>query len=245
MREILLESTSFESENGKKLLDQIKKIFESCNINFLIGSGFSANILKTLGNIEYILEYVQQNEGNEYRIIEALTYWRFFEKSILPVISINEEKEKISTPIEFMKALNHLIMNRGNTTSRKRINIFTTNYDPIIEMACEESKVVYNDGFEGRINPRFCTSNFNRMYYSQTLFSDKAVEIPVFNLIKIHGSMTWKKSSNDDGFVFSNMNEKIKKFYDKHNELFKDIKEIGKELEKIKHKMGLISDLMN
>lgn len=245
MKVMRLMSNEFDNESDQASITEIRKVFEACNINFLFGSGFSSNILETLGNVEIILEYVQKQKQEKYRIIEALTYWRFFQQSIFPVMNLNNENPHLIERFKFMEVLSQLIEKRGNTTNSKRINVFTTNYDPVIELAFENNSIIYNDGFNGRIFPIYCTSNFNRTYYSQTLFTDKLVEIPVFNLVKIHGSMTWGKNDQEDRYVYRDMNQSIKKFFDEFENLYSPFAEIDESFKAVKNPNIDIENIIN
>lgn len=63
-----------------------------------------------------------------------------------------------------------VLADKANPVLNKQANIFTTNYDPIIEIALEQSKCMCNDGFEGRLLPLFSTSNFSKTYYREAFF---------------------------------------------------------------------------
>ncbi len=49
----------------------------------------------------------------------------------------------------------------------------------------------YNDGFNGRFRPVFSLSNFKKSHFKRSLHFDNTSEIPVFNLLKLHGSLSW------------------------------------------------------
>jgi len=57
-------------------LENIKDLLQSCNINFLIGSGVSNPYLSTLGNIEILLTELskQKPEDKIYNLIKASLY---------------------------------------------------------------------------------------------------------------------------------------------------------------------------
>ena len=70
------------------------------------------------------------------------------------------------------------------------IEIFTTNYDMLIEQSLEESRVPYFDGFSGARRPVF-----------DSLSIDHDSPLPHWTrLWKLHGSINWYQ--NDDGDVF-------------------------------------------
>ncbi|MBU4373756.1 MAG: SIR2 family protein [Candidatus Methanoperedenaceae archaeon] len=63
------------------------------------------------------------------------------------------------------------------------LEIFTTNYDPIIENVCEKLNIPYADGFTPKGNTGYFTWDPGSLY-TQSL-----------NLFKLHGSVTWYKDS--------------------------------------------------
>ncbi|MGB7604583.1 MAG: hypothetical protein WBL93_03805 [Lutisporaceae bacterium] len=203
-----------------RFLEDIVKLIDSNNLNFLIGSGFSADTLKTLGNLEKVMEIIKKEPANlKYRLLESLLYWHFFEISVYPMvreISIN----KLSKNIEFINIWKQIITKRENPNFQKQLNIFTTNYDVVLEYSMENSFADYNDGFAGRINPYFTTANYNKVYYKQALFSNRRSELPIFNLFKLHGSITWKKTDKyEDKFAYGDYIEELEKFYDEYKHL--------------------------
>lgn len=204
---------------------EIIKLLESNNLNLLLGAGFSANILKPLGNMERLLEIVQKNtHDKKFIFLEALLYWRFFENSIYPMVS-SINTENISNACHFLSIWKDILNIRDCVVLKKQLNIFTTNYDVVLEKAMEEECIEYNDGFQGIINPYFSTENYNKIYYKQVLFSDRISLLPIFNIYKIHGSITWKASERNDGkFVYGNYISELNDFYnDNKGILFDDL----------------------
>lgn len=78
-----------------------------------------------------------------------------------------------------------------NTKKEKAIEIFTTNYDMLLEMALEHKKVRFLDGFYGSLHPFFDSSSIN--------LSSSDINLKLW---KIHGSLGWEESHN--GIVKSN-----------------------------------------
>lgn len=92
------------------------------------------------------------------------------------------------------------ILEREPLNKPRRINIFTTNYDMMFEKAFDkvnsENKLAYfNDGSSGFINKIISIDNFN-LNVSHSGSCDKCrVELPTINLFKMHGSISWNKST--------------------------------------------------
>jgi hypothetical protein len=188
-------------------IENIKDLIQSCNINFLIGSGLSRPYLKTLGKIESWLEELEKRmtrtDEKIYNIVRASIYKVYFDDIIYP----NHDDEITNRPSVYNKTLNNyktlilelndIILHRNNTLLTKQINLFTTNVDLFLERSLEETKLETNDGFKGRMNPIFDLSNFQKSYSKTSLHYDNTSEIPVFNLLKIHGSINWKRKDSE------------------------------------------------
>jgi len=71
-----------------------------------------------------------------------------------------------------------------------------------IEESCERLGIMYNDGFAGRIIQSFSSSNFNKIQKYKSLQFDNTSDITLFNLIKVHGSLSWQEK--DGKIIYSN-----------------------------------------
>lgn len=223
---------SIEDSNVKledAVCTNLKSLFSGCRVNFLLGAGFSANLLGTLGNNEIIFEAVQKyqtanaTEENKLKVLTAHLYWSFFKRCIEPIAS------KVSTSVasfqEYMDlgaVLYRIFSERCNPTLDRQFNIFTTNYDPILELMLDHSSCICNDGFEGRIEPLFSTDNFSKSYYRQAVFSNRKAEIPSLNLFKIHGSITWEYDSKANVIRYCDFKKLIGDFSLASESLFSD-----------------------
>jgi|SRR5690554_594913 len=196
-------------------LNILKNTIQSCNINFLIGSGLSRDYLITLGNIETLIEKVETTECEEIvkNIIKASLFKRYFEEVMLKNVDsyIMSESEitdfdaTLKNYKDFLKWLNTILLYRYMPIHSKQVNLFTTNIDLFFERAFEETNVESNDGFKGRIKPLFNLSNFQKSYKKTSLHYKNTSEIPVFNLLKLHGSVNWRKEN--ENIVLSDFSE--------------------------------------
>lgn len=216
----MAEIKAFKVDDSERLIKELKYVIESCNVNLLIGSGFSYGILDTLGNFEVYLEKIQTKKDEDYKLLEAILLNNFFKKCISPIADVEEIENKLSHQVKFVSVLNEILRRRNSSIHLKQMNIFTTNYDPILEMALEYKRIEYNDGFAGRLHPYFLTSNYNKIYKKQAIFSNKASEITVFNLLKIHGSLTWKYIDDESDMEYQDFSRKIKEFDISQKEIF-------------------------
>lgn len=214
--------------NSKEFKSEFKKSIESSNINLLLGAGFSYGIADTLGDTEKVLEAIHcYGKDNRYAAIEAYMFWDFFLKTIYPLCDkVNDTN--VANQIEFIRLWRNILTDRESAVINKQANIFTTNYDIVLEYAFESIFLDYNDGFKGRITPYFSTTNFNRLYYERAIFTNRCIEIPIVNLLKLHGSVTWKISEGKHRkIVYSEYLKNIQEFHDKYEEF---IPRYGKEV---------------
>lgn len=210
-------------------VSSLKSFFSGCRVNFLLGAGFSANLLEVLSNKEIIFQAFDQyqpvsdDDKKKVTILKAYLYWLFFKSCIAPIADkILPHESSFKPYITFEDNLYRIFSERSNPALDRQFNIFTTNYDPIIEIAFDRSNCICNDGFEGRIIPRFSTDNYSKSFYRQAMFSNKKSEIPSLNLIKLHGSLTWKKDIIWGGLEYQDYRASIKIFQSKHTAIFND-----------------------
>lgn len=189
-------------------ISRLQTYIQSANINFLFGSGLSLPYLSTLGDIETWLSELTNNNSisNKLRqVIKASIYKEYFSKVILPNHTITNH-ENYNTVIDgyksFLIVWNEIINKRANRLLSKQINIYTTNIDTLVENASEKAQIEFNDGFKGSINQVFDEGNFQKSYNKTSLHFQNTSEIPVFNLLKMHGSINWRAKediiSNDN-----------------------------------------------
>jgi hypothetical protein len=96
-----------------------------------------------------------------------------------------------------------MLVRRKTTILSKQANLFTSNIDIITETCLEELRIEYNDGFSGKFNPTFGLANFKKSVYQRSLHFEHVSEIPVVNVIKIHGSLTWTHDNSGNKIIFS------------------------------------------
>lgn len=181
------------------------------NINFLIGSGASVGAIPTLAtnyekdgknlSIEEILTEEKDNED-----LRNLVYLYFYQKIIKTGFLENVEDPSINKVLKnYEKFLEQLIkfMYRENYQKEKRINIFTTNYDLFFERAADELvgkyEFYFNDGSAGNITRTLSLKNYHKKIYHTGNFDNFNREIPIINLFKVHGSVSWKYLDKENG----------------------------------------------
>lgn len=205
-------------------IEKLKDTIQDCNLNFLIGSGLSVPFFSTLGNIEILLTDLSKSNlvnTKEKEIIRASILGKYFDTVIKknPLIIDDSKKGPTKSQVlnnykSFLVTLNTIVLKRKSTLLNKQVNLFTTNIDVFFEKALELTQLEYNDGFYGRFKPVFSLTNFKKSIFKKSLHYDNTSEIPVFNLLKVHGSLTWK--SENDKVMYSDLSnlEEIKLKYD-------------------------------
>lgn len=196
-----------------RIIDRI----QDSNINFLFGSGMSAGYLGTLGNIEQLLTSLDKDESIEKEsknFIRASILKKYFDEAIVKNLNVLREdgdtKYTLNSYKKFFSIVNELIALRKNALLTKQVNIFTTNIDVFLEKGIEETRLESNDGFSRGFKPKYDLSNFKKSIFQKSPHFDNSTEIPIFNILKIHGSLTWSKQ-NDESIFFDNTLSQVTK----------------------------------
>jgi hypothetical protein len=193
------------------IIQELSEITQSSNVNFLLGAGVSTPFLPLLGKIEQSLNNAKDYKDKEIQYKEYLNKVMLPNKKIINNSLSSDENYKITKEAYkiFFLTLAEILLRRKTTILSKQINFFTTNIDIIMEVVLETLQIEYNDGFSGRLNPTFGLSNFKKSVHQRSLHFEHISEIPVFNIIKIHGSLTWKNNELNNGIIFSHLLEHI------------------------------------
>ncbi|MCA1179583.1 MULTISPECIES: SIR2 family protein [unclassified Pantoea] len=189
--------------------DYFERVFQSANINFLIGSGASLPAIRVLGNIETELQRLIEDENEDGYFEKAATFlgsvWRPHEKllghstiSPVPAGLTDRLKQSQDNYDHFLTALERILTRRRTGLLPRRINVFTTNYDMFIEDAgIRNSNIILNDGFNRRANllgnDAFDAGSFYHTISATGNLYNYKVELPTVNLIKMHGSLSWTR----------------------------------------------------
>tara|TARA_R110000822_G_scaffold28985_3_gene85753 strand:+ start:1975 stop:3180 length:1206 start_codon:yes stop_codon:yes gene_type:complete len=182
--------------------EEIKKVIESCHLNFLIGSGASVPFLGTLSNIETLLTELSQKENDDNReIVDASIKRHYYDVAVKGNSEIETgvgsklESVKVSYS-DFIKAINVILTKRKTNLVTKQANLFTTNMDLFLDYTLEKQKLAFNDGFSGRMNPVYGTENFHNSIRKTSTHYEFQSEVPLFNVFKLHGSVNWKLNND-------------------------------------------------
>lgn len=176
----------------------LRNAMASGHINILLGSAFSIGVVPTLGWREQWFRAVEQKihdnpRDDSWRVASNLLRAEYFRSVMLPLKHGRPTDEQRT----FLKALTDVVDSRGTTTVPRRANVFTTNYDPLIELSLEHNGTHYNDGFSGRTEPTLDLASYSRLQYEQSLFMEYVSPVTTVNVLKPHGSLTWRKRGNE------------------------------------------------
>jgi hypothetical protein len=98
------------------------------------------------------------------------------------------EEGPINTLIPFLMSF------ASRTASRERLNLFTTNYDRLIESGCDAAGIRVLDRFVGALEPVFRSSRLDiDMHYNPPGIRGEPRYLEgVVRLTKLHGSLDWR-----------------------------------------------------
>jgi hypothetical protein len=187
----------------EKIIGKIPNLIAEKNINFLIGSGASVPFFPTLGNIEELLTTSTISEPTK-QLIYALYFNSIIRKNIdlLYQEKENEREEVLQHYKNFIDMLLQKMQLRNSRISPNRVNIFTTNYDLFFEIAIdrklqENQHLFFNDGSSGYFTRLLSSENYHKTVSLNGVFDNYQNEIPMINLIKCHGSVSWVRHSEN------------------------------------------------
>lgn len=201
-------------------LEILRNFIQSSNLNFLYGSGISRPYLSTLGNIEKWLTKLAEDDSKEpYKeVIKASLYKAYCDGVILKnqyFSSLDKNFLETKTAYaDFFSICNELMNKRNAQLLNKQINLFTTNIDLLAEKILAKSGIELNDGFRGTLKPIYNESNFQISLSKSSLQFHKQAEVPMFNLIKVHGAVNWKEQNgaiNSDTMLMFDIQQALDK----------------------------------
>lgn len=199
-------------------IEQIRNFIQTSHINFLFGSGLSCPFLSTLNSIETLLTEAQLIQDDVRKIVETSLLVKYFNTVMRPCLcnEMTEEaeyahKKVVSVYETFLSTWNAIMAHRDTSLLEKTINIFTTNIDNLVEKAAEKQRIEFNDGFKGHLAPTFREDSFNNVLTKISPLYLNLAHIPIFNYIKIHGSINWIEMPDGNTITYDGRLELIRK----------------------------------
>lgn len=122
-----------------------------------------------------------------------------FVKSILSTENAIATADMEKREEAFSVLVNFLLSFASRTGNRERLNIFTTNYDRLIEVGAELAGIHLMDRFVGTMMPVFRSSRLNLdiHYNPPGIRGEPRYLEGVARLTKLHGSVDWIQSENE------------------------------------------------
>ena len=190
-----------DNQNVSKLLEPY---IQSGALNFLFGSGASFPAIATAGNIEaeidadLMLGLDEDADKKSFTFLEAINA---INRQFLvgapgaDAIAVRERYQR------FVRILDGMLFARKSQLLARQAAVFTTNYDLFLEDAVAAVPgVVLNDGFDRSAplaTPAFAPERyFDRIYRSSSPLG-RSTEVPTINLVKLHGSLSWRRQADE------------------------------------------------
>lgn len=237
------------ADNVKEVLDRdissysIEELAKRSNFGVVTSDAPKKVDLKEDFNLEDFLSHILQYKKflkNKPLVEKKFNY--SIEK-IFEVIKLNTDYSYDSTLMKHGAILN--ILSKKVKVPNK-LSIVTTNYDVLFEEAAAEEGYVVFDGFTFLSNPTFDANMFDwnlikevpNLKTKEVIYQDK-----IFNLIKIHGSLTWEKQEtgsivrkdsslikqgSDTVMIFPSSNKYAQSYQEPYFDLFTKFQELLK-----------------
>lgn len=194
-----------EDANASQLLESY---IQSGNLNFLIGSGASSPAIPIAGNIEAEIDELivsdKQADAN-LKCLDLIEQMFGVQALMAANLAAGDIHNVVVGYQKFLQVLDRILFARKNILLPRQATIFSTNYDMFVEHAASlVPSVILNDGFDrsSSLSSEFMFTPerfFDRTYRSGPVYG-RQIEIPTINLVKLHGSLSWRRSS--DTIVF-------------------------------------------
>lgn len=207
---------------------------QSGSLNFLLGSGASFPAIKVAGEIETEINNHLREDSEDVANSKCLDFIETI-GDVHAALSLHPQTEAINRVVgayvRFVSLVDDILFSRKNLLLPRQATVFTTNYDMFVEHAASQlPNIILNDGFErsSGLNPVFTFAPeryFDRTYRSGPIYGHQT-EIPTVNLVKLHGSLSWRRDSGDVVFDPTPVNRltseekanrtKVKEYLERH-----------------------------
>ena len=197
--EIPKENDGMSKIEFSAFIDQIQKASEESAKNSNRGNANIEDQIRVANDLIRGLEIYcnSKNNGNNQLIKEIDKLKQELREGLINFADqiLQSEKNIVSSRTEKVHEylMNFLISFVSRSAPRERLNIFTTNYDRIIEYSSELAGIRLIDRFVGTINPIFRSSRLDvDMHYNPPGIRGEPRYLEgVARFTKLHGSLDW------------------------------------------------------
>ena len=191
--------TTMGTASFTKYKDEIKEHAEASAKANGRGEGNIEDQIRTANDLLRGLKILKEDEGARILETELNSIISKFAKSILQSeneIAIAPEDKRENA---YSKLVGFLLSFASRTGNRERLNIFTTNYDRLIEVGAELAGIHLMDRFVGTMTPIFRSSrlNLDLHYNPPGIRGEPRYLEGVARLTKLHGSIDWIQNENE------------------------------------------------
>ncbi|MBX3458535.1 MAG: SIR2 family protein [Planctomycetes bacterium] len=191
-----MNEVDFAGRNAERVKAFAKKTAETC------GRG-EPNIEDQLRAAQSLIEgYRVVYEENEEPLKQWLEEYQGALTKLMKDVLATEERvgRKLAEGGEFDKTglLGFLLAFASRPRPRERLEVFTTNYDRLIEHACDMLGIRILDRFVGTLQPAFRSSRVqvDLHYDPPGIRGEPRYLEGVLRLTKLHGSLDWRLANN-------------------------------------------------
>jgi hypothetical protein len=193
----------------EEIRKNLARSFQSANVNFLIGSGASYPAIPLAGTLEEEIASLFEAGDEDEAYLQLYSFLATIQaptNKLIAGVADPENTTVVENYSKYLGIIEAILSERRTSLLPKQATIFTTNYDLFVEQASlPYSAMRLNDGFSrvpsltGR--SEYSSRNFFTTTSSAGNLYNYKVELPCINLMKLHGSLSWKKDG--DSIMFS------------------------------------------
>ena len=191
--------TTMGTTTFTKYKDEIKEAAEVSAKASGRGTGNIEDQIRTANDLLRGLKILKKNSEATALENELNSIISEFAKSILEsengIATANEDKREKAYSV----LVNFILSFASRTGNRERLNIFTTNYDRLIEVGAELAGIHLMDRFVGTMMPVFRSSRLNLdiHYNPPGIRGEPRYLEGVARLTKLHGSVDWVQNHGE------------------------------------------------
>jgi len=190
-------SKEFDGPTMKDIASELISSFNNSSItDGVINQWIDKDLKNDCPNVERLLDrlyvkkkYLNDIEKEDENTEKAIDTIR---KKIFDMCLFIPNKDKLHFLFIFLNSL----VNRKAGLSR--VNLFTLNYDLLVDKCADELGILVSDGFDGSVKRWLNTAQFDLdYYYPSGIVGEKPIRCErVLNYFKLHGSLNWVSEDN-------------------------------------------------